>query len=94
MPSPLSYLYQAVWDSSIVVSKMLEQRAASCVRGCRCLDLSAGCGLVAAVLLHLGARAVVATDLAGNLPLLRENCESNGKVAAGCRATRAGDRQW
>ncbi len=48
----------AVWDSSIVVSKMFEwhsarrpgRRAAFNVTGRTCLDLSAGCGLVGALL--------------------------------------------
>ena len=38
-----------VWDSSIVVSKYLE-RYPDLVKGCKCLDLSAGCGLVALVM--------------------------------------------
>lgn len=59
-----------VWDSSIVVSKMLE-RSPGLVRGKLCWDLSAGCGLVAAVMARLGASHVVASDLAPNLPLLR-----------------------
>lgn len=33
----------------------------------------------AVVCARLGAAEVVATDLAPNLPLLRENCEANGK---------------
>ncbi|KAG1672223.1 hypothetical protein FOA52_002924 [Chlamydomonas sp. UWO 241] len=76
-----------VWDSSIVVAKMLEARPELC-RGKRCLDLSAGCGLIAVVLARLGASEVVATDLCeneldDNLPLLRDNCEANapGRVS-------------
>lgn len=36
----------AVWDSSIVASKYLEKLGPSWLEGKRCLDLSAGCGLV------------------------------------------------
>ncbi|GAX77181.1 hypothetical protein CEUSTIGMA_g4627.t1 [Chlamydomonas eustigma] len=68
-----------VWDSSIVVCKYLEKMGDTIVKGKRCLDLSAGCGLVAVVLCHLGASEVVATDLPGNLSLLRSNCsKQNG----------------
>lgn len=35
----------AVWDSSIVMAKYFEAHAEQ-LRGKRCLDLSAGCGLV------------------------------------------------
>jgi predicted nicotinamide N-methyase len=66
----------SVWDSAIVLSKWAERHSAL-IAGKRCLDLSAGCGLVAAALAALGAE-VVATDLAPNLPLLRANCEANG----------------
>ncbi|CAG9461925.1 unnamed protein product [Pedinophyceae sp. YPF-701] len=66
-----------VWDSSIVVAKMLE-KAAERVRGKRCLELSAGTGLVAVVMARLGASRVVATDLEPNLPLLRRNVAKNG----------------
>eukprot|EP00879_Flechtneria_rotunda_P030302 GHRR01032922.1.p1 GENE.GHRR01032922.1~~GHRR01032922.1.p1 ORF type:complete len:247 (+),score=39.72 GHRR01032922.1:247-987(+) len=65
-----------VWDSSIVVAKYLEKWPVL-VRGKRCLDLSAGCGLVAVVMAKLGAH-VCATDLIPNLPLLQDNCRTNG----------------
>jgi predicted nicotinamide N-methyase len=71
-----------VWDSSIVVAKMIERRASD-YRGLRCCDLSAGCGLPAAVLLAAScAAAVVATDLPANLPLLRRNVERAAATAA------------
>ena len=35
----------AVWDSSIVIAKYFEVHAGM-LKGRRCLDLSAGCGLV------------------------------------------------
>lgn len=74
-----------VWDSSIVLAKFIERRhreEQGAWAGARCLDLSAGCGLVAVVLAALGA-SVVATDLQANLPLLRKNCDANGAGAAG-----------
>lgn len=40
-------MHDAVWDSSIVACRYLE-RHAELVKGRRCLDLSAGCGLAGA----------------------------------------------
>lgn len=40
------FLCLAVWDSSIVVAKYLEKLGAGALKSKRCLDLSAGCGLV------------------------------------------------
>uniref|UniRef100_A0A383VHV1 Uncharacterized protein n=1 Tax=Tetradesmus obliquus TaxID=3088 RepID=A0A383VHV1_TETOB len=65
-----------VWDSAIVAAKYAE-RWPQMFAGKRCCDLSAGCGLVAVVMAKLGA-TVAATDLAPNLPLLRDNCKDNG----------------
>lgn len=42
----LSCVRAAVWDSSIVVAKYLEKLGPGALSGKRCLDLSAGCGLV------------------------------------------------
>lgn len=72
---PVLYL-GAVWDSSIVLAKLFE-RWPERVAGRRCLDLSAGCGLVGVTLAKLGGE-VTATDLEPNLPLLRKNFEANG----------------
>lgn len=66
-----------VWDSSIVVAKYFEKHQEE-VKGRRCLDLSAGTGLVGIVLAKVSAE-VVATDLGPNLGLLRENCSLNGE---------------
>ena len=68
----------AVWDSSIVLAKYFE-RWPQKVAGKRCLDLSAGCGLVGIALAKLGAAQVVATDLEPNLALLHKNNEVNGE---------------
>ncbi|KAA6422578.1 MAG: methyltransferase 21A [Trebouxia sp. A1-2] len=64
-----------IWDSSIVMSKYFERWDGRWV-GKKCLDLSAGCGLVGIVLARLGAD-VVLTDLLPNLPLLADNCKAN-----------------
>ncbi|GAB4816007.1 hypothetical protein N2152v2_003053 [Parachlorella kessleri] len=66
----------AVWDSSIVLAKYFERWPLK-VAGKRCLDSSAGCGLVGIALSKLGAAQVVATDLEPNLGLLRKNVEAN-----------------
>ena len=66
-----------VWDSAIVLSKLLEKRAETLARGRSAVELGAGCGLLSLVLSHLGARVTV-TDLECNLPLLRDNVTSNG----------------
>lgn len=85
-PSPLT-IHQApfsaegfastVWDSAIVLAKYFEKHP-EIVKGKRCLDLSAGCGLVGIVAAALGGE-VTATDLAPNLPLLRRNCDESGE---------------
>lgn len=61
-----------VWDSSIVLAKYFEKRP-DLVRGKRCLELGAGCGLVGIVMAVLEAATVTLTDMAGNLPLLEKN---------------------
>ena len=68
-----------VWDSSIVLSKYLERRfgaGPAALAGRRAVELGAGCGLVSCVLARLGAD-VTATDMEGNLPLLRDNLAAN-----------------
>ena len=66
-----------MWDSAIVLSKLLEKRAEALARGRSAVELGAGCGLLSLVLSHLGLRVTV-TDLECNLPLLRDNVTSNG----------------
>ena len=58
-----------VWDSSIVLARAAEAWA---VRGLRCIELGAGCGLVGLALAVLGAH-VTLTDTPDNLPLLEAN---------------------
>ncbi|KAK9830124.1 hypothetical protein WJX72_009898 [[Myrmecia] bisecta] len=77
-----------VWDSSIVMAKYFERWAGE-FRGKRCLDLSAGCGLVGIVLARLGAD-VTATDLGPNLTLLAANFAAN---AAGT-SHRVAELRW
>ena len=64
-----------VWDSSIVLAKYVEKHQER-FRGLRVCELGAGCGLVSAALVKAGAARVVATDLAPNLRLLRQNLEA------------------
>lgn len=68
------------WDSSIVLAKSVEKKNFA---GRACLDLSAGVGLVAAVLSTLSPppSRIVATDLPPNLPLLKDNLEAAAGVA-------------
>ena len=68
-----------MWDSAIVLGKLLERRP-ELARGRSAVELGAGCGLLSLVLSHLGARVTV-TDLECNLPLLRDNMASNGSSA-------------
>ncbi|CAI5502981.1 unnamed protein product [Closterium sp. Naga37s-1] len=72
---PLGFA-STVWDSSIVAGKFLE-RHAHLVHGKTCIELGAGCGLLGITLAVLGARAVVVTDMPGNLPLLHRNVHAN-----------------
>ena len=62
-----------------MLSKYLERRfgaEAGALAGRRAVELGAGCGLVSCVLARLGAH-VTATDMEGNLPLLRHNLSAN-----------------
>ncbi|GJP49799.1 hypothetical protein CLOM_g8967 [Closterium sp. NIES-68] len=72
---PLGFA-STVWDSSIVAGKYFE-RHAHLVRSKTCIELGAGCGLLGISLAVLGARAVVLTDMPGNLPLLHRNVHAN-----------------
>eukprot|EP00445_Apocalathium_hangoei_P031160 CAMPEP_0203923696 /NCGR_PEP_ID=MMETSP0359-20131031/63543_1 /ASSEMBLY_ACC=CAM_ASM_000338 /TAXON_ID=268821 /ORGANISM="Scrippsiella Hangoei, Strain SHTV-5" /LENGTH=243 /DNA_ID=CAMNT_0050851803 /DNA_START=25 /DNA_END=753 /DNA_ORIENTATION=+ len=74
-----------VWDSSVVVSRLLQASAGSGgpfdVRGRSVVELGTGCGLVSCVAWQLGASRVTATDRAEILPLLQRN------LAANCAST-------
>ena len=79
-----------VWDSAIVLAKFIEKHQQR-FRGLRVVELGAGCGLVSASLLHAGAARVVATDLAPNLLLLRENLLNS---APSTDASKGEGRTW
>ncbi|KAL6861697.1 hypothetical protein ACP4OV_017397 [Aristida adscensionis] len=68
-----------VWDSAVVLAKLLEHAAdtrALPLRGARAVDLGSGCGLVGCAAALLGAH-VVLTDLPDRLRLLRKNVQLN-----------------
>ena len=69
-------------DTFFYLSQYIEKHQER-FRGLRVCELGAGCGLVATALLHAGASRVVATDLAPNLPLLRENLGHNAPPSKG-----------
>jgi len=80
-----------VWDSAIVLAKYVEKHP-EMFRGLRVCELGAGCGLVSAALVAVGASRVVATDLGENLQLLRENLETNcGGGGSGSGASAGAD---
>lgn len=58
------------------MSRYLEKHP-GIVESRRCLDLSAGCGLVAIVMSYLNPSAVIASDLPQNTDLLSFNCSKN-----------------
>ncbi|CAI7886325.1 unnamed protein product, partial [Closterium sp. NIES-53] len=65
-----------LWDSGVVLAKALEHLADSArlpIRGARCLELGAGCGLVGIVAALLGASHVHITDQYDRLRLLHRN---------------------
>ncbi|GJP47958.1 hypothetical protein CLOM_g7125 [Closterium sp. NIES-68] len=65
-----------LWDSGVVLAKALEHLADSArlpIRGSRCLELGAGCGLVGIVAALLGASHVHITDQFDRLRLLHRN---------------------
>ena len=53
------------------------------LRGCRVLEVGAGCGLLGMALAVMGAKKVVLTDHPDALPLLRRNVERNAEVLGG-----------
>lgn len=75
-----------VWDGSIALAKMFDNRAAfplSYLQTCRVLELGAGCGLVGIYLCLLGAKMTVLTDQQCCVKTLEDNVASN--VAEVCR---------
>jgi hypothetical protein len=60
------------WDGALLLARYLEV-CSSNVRGCRVLELGAGCGVVGITAAALGAQSVLMTDLPCVLPLLESN---------------------
>jgi predicted nicotinamide N-methyase len=67
-----------VWDSSLVACGLFRRRASSW-HGRRVLELGAGTGVCSLALAVLGAH-VLATDLVGQLDLIRRNRDENHAV--------------
>ena len=75
-----------VWDGSIALAKMFDNRAVFPLRylqTCRVLELGAGCGLVGIYLCLLGAKMTVLSDQQCCVKTLEDNVASN--VAGVCR---------
>ena len=72
-----------VWDSTVVLARLVEQAAHSeslsslCVVGRHCVELGAGCGLLSCVAWHCGAASVLASDRQEILSILEKNCREN-----------------
>jgi predicted nicotinamide N-methyase len=64
------------WDGALLLARYLEV-CSSNVRGCRVLELGAGCGVVGITATALGAQSVLMTDLPCVLPLLQSNIYRN-----------------
>ena len=68
-----------VWDSAVVLSKYAEKTRRDFARATTCVELGAGCGLISAVMREIvEVPRVIATDVEGNMELLRENVEKYG----------------
>ena len=68
-----------VWDSAVVLSKYAEKTRRDFARAKTCVELGAGCGLISAVMKEIvEVPRVIATDVEGNMELLRENVEKYG----------------
>ncbi|KAG0578646.1 hypothetical protein KC19_4G039000 [Ceratodon purpureus] len=68
-----------MWDSGVVLAKLLEYAADTHglqLRGKKCVELGAGCGLTGCVAALLGAN-VTMTDMEDRLRLLQKNVDEN-----------------
>jgi predicted nicotinamide N-methyase len=72
----------SVWFAGYALARYILDHPET-VRGKAVLELGAGCGLVSLAAAMAGARRVVATDLAVQLPLLRENMRFNADPDSG-----------
>ena len=66
-----------LWESSISLSKYIENGIFESIKGKNILELGAGTGLISLVLANIGANLVVCTDLPHALPLLKHNAKYN-----------------
>ena len=78
-----------VWDAAKAVASTLPSLAGR-VRGEVVLEIGAGAGLASLTAARLGAKSVLATDLARALPLLLHNYQLNGAVLVDQGETSAG----
>jgi len=68
-----------MWDSGVVLAKLLEHAVDTLgmqLRGKKCIELGAGCGLTGCVAALLGAN-VILTDMNDRLRLLQKNVDEN-----------------
>ena len=75
-----SALGSTVWDGSIVLAKMFDNRrlfSETYLRSCRVVELGAGCGLVGLYICLLGAKHTTLTDQTCCISLLEENVRFN-----------------
>ncbi|CAK9039410.1 unnamed protein product [Durusdinium trenchii] len=65
-----------MWAAGEVLSDYFADHEELC-RGATCLELGAGIGVVGLTVAHLGAKVVVLTDVARQIPLLEKNAAAN-----------------
>ncbi|XP_024387290.1 uncharacterized protein [Physcomitrium patens] len=68
-----------MWDSGVVLAKLLEHAVDTQglqLRGKKCVEIGAGCGLTGCVTALLGA-TVIMTDMSDRLRLLQKNVDEN-----------------
>ena len=83
-----------VWDSALALVRWLEVEAAEAMRGgARVIELGSGCGVGGLGAAALGA-AVLLTDLAEALPLLRLNARLNAPLCAGAKPPAVAALDW
>merc|ERR1719362_570005 len=83
-----------LWDASLHLGRWLAQGSIGSLAGRRCVELGAGLGLPGLATACCGAN-VLLTDLAANVPALRENCRRNaGSVAIAGGTTAATVLDW
>ena len=66
----------SMWAAGEVLSDYFADNEQLC-RGATCLEVGAGTGVVGLTVSHFGAKLVVLTDMARQIPLLRRNAAAN-----------------